>query len=362
VKLFTDKQWDTLYKAYSDWWENKLGRPILPITFVGKDPGRHEPKNPLLHFSNVSDFSITPEQIVDRMDYELHCREYFLDEYPRVEMHAFGAGVIAAFLGAKPPSADDTVWFHPPEKPLPLSELSFVYDENNIWLNRIKDIYRAGMKKWGGEVVMCMTDLGGILDILSTFCETENLLMAFYDDPESIKRCVNELHKLWFRFYNEINDIISGSRGYSDWAGILYKKPSYMLQCDFSYMINEKMFGEFVMPELESTASCLYKNFYHLDGVGQLPHLKHLLQSKNIFGIQWVPGIGEQHNKDWSEVYKSISNAGKKIQGQYGLDFQCAEILAVVQHPDDLCKTPMCFPMTEKAQTIKNLEKLGILF
>jgi len=358
MSFFTDKQWDTLNKTYNDWWANKLGRPILPIAFVGKDPGRSEPKNAVLQFSNVADFSITPEQIIDRMDYDLHCREYFLDEYPRVEMHAFGAGVSAAFLGARLESANDTVWFHPPHKPLPPSELNFVYDENNIWLNRIKEIYRIGMKKWGGEVIMGMTDLGGILDILSTFCGTENLLMTFYDDPESIKRCVTELQKLWFRFYDEINDIISGSRGYSHWAGIFTEKPSYMLQSDFSYMINEKMFGEFVMPELESTASRLYKSFYHLDGMGQIPHLKHLLQSKNIFGIQWVPGLGEPMAKDWSDVYKSISNAGKKIQGQYGLDFQCAEILAVVQRPDDLCKTPMCYPITEKARVIKELDSL----
>ncbi len=38
--------------------------------------------------------------------------------------------------------------------------------------------------------------------------------------------------------------------GYSDWAGIYSDLPSYVPQCDFSYMIGPDMFDTFVKPEL----------------------------------------------------------------------------------------------------------------
>jgi len=265
-------------------------------------------------------------------------------------------------LGARLESRSETVWFHPPERPLPPSELEFVYDEGSIWLNRIKDIYRAGMKKWGGEVIMGMTDLGGAMDILTTFCGGENLLIALYDDPGGVKRCIGELQKLWFRFFDEINGILACSRGYTDWAGIYSEKPSYMQQSDFSYMISADMFAEFVMPELDSSAARLHKSFYHLDGEGQLPHLKSLLASKHIAGIQWVPGAGEPRKKDWSGLFKTVSAAGKKLQGVYGgFDGYFQGLLASVERPDDVCNADTCCPITEKAQTLKKLEGLGIL-
>ena len=352
---FSDKQWERVYANYRRWWKGKLGRPILPIILHGKDPGRPEPKIPQLVYGNIKDFSITAEQIIDRMDYDMSCNEYLMDAYPYAYMANFGAGVTAAFLGAKVESANDTVWFLPPDRYKMPSELTFKYDEGNIWLNRVKDIYRAGMKRWGGSVIMGMVDLSGIMDVLSMFCGTENLLLALYDEPEEVKRCVNELQKLWFRFYDEINDILKGSWGYTDWAGILYEKPSYMQQSDFSYMIGSDMFAEFVLPELESSAARFDRSFYHLDGQGQLPHLQYLLKSEHIAGIQWVPGVPESDHEDWSEVYKKISAAGKKIQMSCRLDKYYDEILPVIEHPDDLCKLTMHYSMSEKSALMKKL-------
>ena len=87
-----------------------------------------------------------------------------------------------------------------------------------------------------------------------------------------------------------------------------------MLQCDFCYMIGPNMFDEFVKPELEMTCNKLEHAFYHLDGVGALPHLDSLLTIKALKGIQWVPGAGNPQSKDWPEVYRKIIKAGKRAQ------------------------------------------------
>lgn len=102
--------------------------------------------------------------------------------------------------------------------------------------------------------------------------------------------------------------------GYTSWTPIYSETPSYMLQCDFSYMISTDMFDEFVKPELAATCKKLANPFYHLDGVGQLKHLDSLLEIPELKGVQWVLGAGQPGVSEWPEVYRKIRDAGKLIQ------------------------------------------------
>ncbi|GHU02461.1 hypothetical protein FACS1894147_04390 [Spirochaetia bacterium] len=353
---FNDRQWDTVRGNYRKWWKGELGRPILPMVINGADPGRPQPPVPSLAFSNVADFSITPEQIIDRFDYNLSCCEYYGDSYPIAYMDQFGPGVVAAFLGAVVEPTPNTVWFHP-KNPVTPSELHFSYDPDNIWLRRIKAIYKAGMKKWGGNVCMGMTDLGGTMDILASFLTTEGLLFSLVDEPDEIKRLVNEISVFWQQYYDEINEIIKGQQGFSDWGSIYSEKPSYMLQCDFCFMISPEMFNEFVRDELTRTASHLYKPFYHLDGIGELSHLDSLLGIDEIKGIQWVPGDGELVTRDWSDLFAKISRAGKKIQVYYKFESYFDEILPALKKPDDLVKKQFGYPMEKKKEALQKLSR-----
>ncbi|MDR0474487.1 MAG: hypothetical protein LBH43_12540 [Treponema sp.] len=353
---FSDKQWDQVIDNYRKWWKGELGRPILPLIIRGADPLRSMPKVPLLHPSNCGDFSISPEAIIDRMDYELSTYEFYGDSFPYVNMSSFGPGVAAAFLGAKAEPAETTVWFYP-EKQVPIEELHFTYDENNVWLNRIKDIYRSGMKKWGGNVCMSMTDLGGNLDILASFLTTEGLLLEVLDHPKEVKRLCLEITELWQKYYQEFAEILKGQRIYSDWSGILAQRPSYMLQSDFSYMISEEMFNDFVYDDLASTSAILDKSFYHLDGIGEIKHLDKILSIDSIAGIQWIPGTGEPETRDWSELFRKISFAGRKIMVGYNLDWYLDDILEVIKNPDDLIKMPFSYPMDKKEAVLKKLVK-----
>ena len=353
---FSDRQWTNVIENYRKWWKGELGRPILPLTISGADPGRPMPKNPLLHFTNCADFSITPDAIIDRMDYDLSTYEYYGDSFPCVKMQYFGPGVGAAFLGATLEPADNTVWFHL-DKKVPIQDLHLTYKENNVWLNRIKDIYRAGMKRWGGSVCMPMTDIGGGLDILASFLGTEGLLFEVLDNPKEVKRLCVEITDLWLRFYSELNDIIKDQRIFSDWSSILSEKPSYMLQCDFSYMIGSDMFTEFVYDDLDKISKTLGGAFYHLDGIGEIVHLDSLLSINGIKGIQWIPGAGEPETRDWSDLYKKISAAGKKIMAGFSFESYLDEIIKVTKKPDELIKMPFSYPMEEKQAALKKLAK-----
>ena len=312
---FSPERWAQVRSTYRQWWAGELERPLIPIELVGRDPGRPMPDAPLLSQETCADFSYSPTQLIDRIDYELSRKVYLGDAFPWVNMDVFGPGVAAAFMGARLDNSSGRVWFWPPQQDQPITELHLEYDPENPWLKRVKDIYAAAMERWQGQVLMSMTDLGGNLDTVATFVTTQRLLLELYDHPEEVERLVWEAHSCWHRFYAELNAILQPiNPGYSDWSGIYSEQPGYMLQCDFAYMIGPQMFEQFVLPELRASCQRLPHSFYHLDGIGQIRHLDLLLSIPELDGVQWVPGDGKPDCAHWPEVYQKIHAAGKKIQ------------------------------------------------
>ena len=311
---FSVDRWDRIRETYAWWWAGELDRPLIPVELIGRVPGRPLPSTPLLTQATCADLDVPVAYLIDRIDHELSTRVYLGDAYPRVNLDAFGPGVIAAMLGARLDNSTGRVWFHPPDD-TPVGELHFEYDPENVWLRRIEEICAAATERWRGRVMVGMTDLGGNLDILAAFRPGEKLLLELYDAPEEVKRLTWEAHEIWHRVYRQLNDAMQApNTGYTDWAGVYSDVPCYMLQCDFAYMISPQMFDEFAKPELEATCSRLPRAFYHLDGPGQLAHLESLLAVENLDGVQWVPGAGNPGCDHWPNIYGKIHAAGKKVQ------------------------------------------------
>jgi len=302
-------------ETYRKWWKGELKRPIVPVELDGRDPGRQTPSAPILSQATCAQLSIKAEDVVDRLDYDLSSKVFLGDAFPIVNMHCFGPGVAAAFMGARLDNSTGGVWFHPPRANMPIKDIHFEYDPDNVWFKRVKELCAAMMKRWKGQVLVSMTDLGGNLDILASFIETERLLLYLYDEPDEVKRLLREEHEMWHRYFKEINEILQPvNPGFSAWCSIYSDEPYYILQCDFSYMIGAGMFDEFVKPELEASVRKLSRSLYHLDGKGQLPHLDSILQIEGLGGVQWVPGSGNPDCGNWPEIYRRIFKAGKKTQ------------------------------------------------
>lgn len=306
-------RWDRIREDSRAWWEGSLERPLLQVRIGGVDPGRPEPELPRRHFAAHYGLGADPEQIVDRWDYDLSCQEFLGDAFPAVFVN-FGPGIAAGFLGGKVECDDRTVWFHPRE-PADIEDLHFEYDPDNPWLRHIKRLCRMGVERWEGKAQISMTDLGGAVDILASFRPGEELLTDLILHPSEVSKCIGEIHRQWFRYYDEINEVLQPvNPGYTAWAPIFSETTYYMLQCDFCYMIGPHHFDEFVKPELEAACARLDHPFYHLDGPGQLCHLDSLLQIEDLAGVQWVPGAGQKPTSEWPEVYRKIRDAGKLIQ------------------------------------------------
>ena len=311
---FTPERYDTLRQNYRRWWDGSLGRAVVALTTYGHPSPRKPSPHPMLSFDNSWDFSITPEQFIDASDYHLSTLRWHGEAFPYCSMTEFGPGVMAAFLGCMPVNGSSTVWFQPPREDIPIEELHFEYDDTNPCFRRVLHMYELAMEKWHGQVVVGMVDMGGILDVLSSFRGAENLLLDLYDAPDEVLRCVKELQEIWFRYFDTFNAVMAPeAQGYSQWYNMYDEKPGYILQSDFSYMIGPDMFDIFTAPELASSAARLYNAVYHMDGIGQIPHLDSLLAIDGIKGIQWVHGSGTPAKENWDPLVERILASGKKL-------------------------------------------------
>ena len=193
----------------------------------------------------------------------------------------------------------------PPGEQKEISELHFEFDPHNRWFLRLRELYLTAAAHFRGNALLSMVDLGGVLDILSTFRPGELLLYDLIDEPEQVKRVTKEIEEAWRKIYWELYGAQNAAEyGCTDWSTIYSRSPSYVLQCDFCYMIGTDMFEEFVLHTLQRDCLALTNTLYHLDGEGELRHLDRLLSIPALKAVQWVPGAGKPnvipvYTDDW---------------------------------------------------------------
>jgi len=307
------EDWARATRDTMAWWAGELPRPLVDLTVT--DPALASKR---YRFLSNYPLSMSVEEIVTFHDPVFAATHYYGDAYPRWWMN-FGPGIMAGFMGAQVHSVSEpseTVWFSPPsESPSPIDDLTLAYDPDNVWWRRVQKLTQAAVEYWDGMVAVGHTDLGGNLDILASFRTSKGLLFDVTDHPGEVDRLVARITELWLRYYDELDAIIRPTcYGTTCWAPIWSTGTTYMLQCDFAYMISPAMFERFVMPDLTACCAHLDHGFYHLDGKGQVAHLDLLLSVPRLRGIQWIPGDGQPPPHEWLPLLKRIRDAGKLCQ------------------------------------------------
>lgn len=312
---FDQERWQQIEKDYTLWWEGKLERPLIKaVVKAAYAPDRKKPDVPLLSMQNCNCLEYSPEELIDALDYELCQCEFLGDSFPMINMAAFGPGVLAGFCGARLDNSTGSVWYFPKEK-LSIDQINVKYDPNNIWAQRIKDIYRAGKERWGNLVLMSMPDLGGVQDIMAILLGNEEYMYALYDEPEEVFRVQKQIRSAFIEAYKDLESVLGPDHpGYSDWSGLYSKKRSYIFQDDFAYMISPEMFEEFALNDMKELKREFPNVMYHLDGVGNLNHLDMLLDHTDIQAYQWVYGAGQPSARHWMDVYDKLHERGKNME------------------------------------------------
>lgn len=313
---FTEADWARIENDTLAWWDGDMNRPLVYLAVDGPTSA----KGGLSAYGYQSNYPLEmpADRVVDCYEPGLAAMRYYADAFPWIWLN-FGPGIAAGFLGAQVNSVvepSETVWFTPSEQvPASVLNLNLKYDPRNVWWQRVKAVGQAFTERYGAMLQVSQTDLGGNLDILASFTTTEQLLMDLVDSPEEVLRLVKQITGLWLRYYDELDALLRPpSRGSSSWTPIWSPGKTYMLQCDFSYMISPRMFEKFVIPDLSAICDHLDHAFYHLDGKGEIPHLKHLLSLERLRGIQWIPGDGQPSPEHWLDLLGQIRDGGKRCQ------------------------------------------------
>ncbi len=309
---FSKERMEETLENHMKWWRGELNRPLTRVIMWDAYPTQKRTPAPLLSQATCLQFEWSPEQIIEALDENFSQSEFLGDAYPVLSMDCFGPGVVAALCGAKMDNSTGAIWFSP-DSDKHISEIHAHYNPEHPVARRMKDIYRAGREFWDGSVVMTMPDLGGVMDVAASLCGTQNLLIYLCDEPEEVIRLRNEIETAWYDAYYDMRSAMGEGAIYSDWNGLLCNEPSYILQCDFCYMLGSNMFRKFVLDTLRRDTEKLKYTIYHLDGVGELTHLDDILTLEKLNAVQWVYGAGKQGPMYWLDTYRKIRSAGKEI-------------------------------------------------
>jgi 5-methyltetrahydrofolate--homocysteine methyltransferase len=308
---FSSSDWERISRDWRAWWAGELDRPLVVLECL-ENLDRYDPHYAGIFLENYP-LDTPADKILDEFVTRIENTHFLGDSYPRYWPN-FGPGIVAAFAGAQVHPAWDTTWFSPAQCGA-ISDLHVACDGQNPWLRRVEEFTHAALARWGSELAVGFTDLGGNLDIIAHLRGSQQLLLDLYDAPAEVDRLVGETTQAWLDCYQRLLGLIApAGRGITCWGPLWSPSAGYMLQSDFSYMISPQMFERFVLPDLAACCAQMDYAFYHLDGKGQIPHLDMLLSLPRLRGIQWVQGDGNPPAQEWLPLLKRIRDGGKLCQ------------------------------------------------
>lgn len=352
--MFSEKYHSVLEQYEKFWNRTNTERPILNISYPASNESYRAP-------ATLEEQWLDETYRYNAFKHGLDHNGYLAEGIPTLFTN-FGPGCLSACIGGGYELSKRTIWFdtkllvddweNPPE---------ICFDEQSeMWQNMLR-----AQKLFASDpdVHFSIPDLGGILDIVASWRGTQNLLYDLYDYPDEVKEFASKVKETWFKAFDKQLEIVSATgQPYNTWMNIPSAKPWYPIQCDFAYMISPDQFREFALPDIVDMVNYMERSIYHLDGVGELPHVDMLLDIPNLNGIQWVAGDGHEPLTDpkWYELYKKIQNKKKNIVLLGGLnenDMAGAERLIKSIDPTGVCISWRC-SSREKAEDM--LEKITL--
>ncbi len=302
------------------WWDHEIiDRPCIAYHVAIADKQGHNFKafidyiDPWFLAQHWDDF----ETCLDNFEHDLKHIELGGEAIPRFFPN-YGSGIMASVFGITPKFQSNTVWFR---KDTPVNEIVSLLEKvklnrNNPWYDRLIRITEYSVKRSNNQYSIALTDLGGVMDILSSFLGPTNIILTMKRKPDIIDTCRSIILDKLLKAYDDLETIIErNGGGCNTWLPVWCPKRWYPIQCDFATMLSPKYFRRFVLPDLITQTEHLDYSIFHLDGPLLLNHLDDILQQPSITGIQWAPGAGEENsNSDkWLPLYKKIQSAGKNL-------------------------------------------------
>jgi hypothetical protein len=166
---FLDGSWETSTQNWCAWYSGEFKRAIIVLECI-EHTDQSTPHYARTFLGNYG-LEEALDKLRERFVPRLQATHYLGDAYPRFWTN-LGSGIVAAFAGARLNAVEDTTWFSPGEA----GEISKPYitiQPGNPWWQRVKDVTQTAVKRWGTQLSIGFTDLGGNLDIRKLHLQTE---------------------------------------------------------------------------------------------------------------------------------------------------------------------------------------------
>jgi len=350
--LLYKEDWKEAKERFGAWWEKELNRPLMQI-FAPKSGSE------AAEWDIWSFLKYWGKPDVGIRGFEDWCQNVFFggEAYPNLWVN-LGPCVCAAHMGADAQFRSGTVWY---ETSIPWEEVQNLdYSPHNKWWLYTKDITIKACKAGRDRFIVGLPDLGAVTDIAASLRGHKDLIVDFYRNQDKVRRLSEKISEVWFRVYDELHTIVMsyGQEGTSSWMGLWCPKRWYPIHADFAYMLSPSKFKQLVLPFLEDYCLRLDYTIYHLDGIGQIPHLDLLLSIDELTGIQWVPGAGQRGLEDprWLPLYKKVQKSGKNLV-LHGVALGGVSFLLKNLKPQGLALSTDCSTETEARRLLKETER-----
>jgi hypothetical protein len=303
--------WEEAKAHHVAWWNREsLGRPTLSITAprLVDIPEPDPPSDPVVRWTD-------PDYRISAVERRFARTYWGGDTLPYFDTN-IGPGSLGAYIGCPVVLDESTVWFrkvatNPAEVP------PFRFDEDNFWWRANRLLIEEGMRRGEGRYLTSIPDLVENLDVAASLMGGLNTQYALIDDPEGVKRIIDEINEAYFECYDLCCEILDAPRLGTCFSAFQIWGPGRVakLQCDASAMISPEMFDDVVIPGLNDQIARLDCTAYHLDGPDAVCHLDSLIHKTDLNAIQWTPGSGQPglEYEGYLPMYERILDAGKGV-------------------------------------------------
>lgn len=306
--------WEETKQRFEAWWNcEKMDRPLLRLVVKREEPveALEGVVNPL----TPKELHLDVDRIVKQYRNYYRTHELWAEAFPAIDLN-IGPGSMALYLGSEPNFAWDTVWFKESVDDWGIrGELK--YDAENYWWKRHVEMINRGQALSKGELLVNIPDIIENVDILAAMRGPQDFCYDLIDEPELMKKYIEQIDELYFRYYDTMYEMVKGEDGSSSFTAfhIWGMGKVAKVQCDFCALMSPAQFREFIQPSLRKQCSRLDHSLYHLDGPDAIKHLDALMEIEELDALQWTPGAGKPDglNEGWYPIYDKVRAAGKAL-------------------------------------------------
>ena len=309
--------WNETHDRFIAWWKGDLHESPLISLITKRDTPRGALETVPQGQAGEHYFSDMPAVLANFRN-SLRQRNFDLDSYPSLDLN-FGPGSMALYLGSEPIFSPETVWFNPCvfEENGGWENFALKYDPNNHWWKEHLRIHKEAVEAAQGEFYVNIPDIVENMDILAAMYNSEALCLDLLENPDIIKKRLEELNELFFIYYDAFYDMLKDEKGGSSFTAFRIWGPgkTCKVQCDFNVLMSPAHFREFVCPTLADQCARLDNTIFHLDGPDAIRHAQALMEIPHLDGLQWTPGAAHPDGGDecWYPLYDIVHEAGKRL-------------------------------------------------